>query len=116
MICPRRCLLAMLCAPLAALAALADDGAPTAAGWQRWFNPTTAPFIPVPEIDVDPLSGTTVGLILTWLDTDTNGDIRRIYAPDIYRTPHFGYGVHARVFDYPSEATQWSLVGGIEQR
>jgi outer membrane protein assembly factor BamA len=113
MICPRRCLLAMLCAPLAALA---DDSAPTAAGWQRWFNPTTAPFIPVPEIDVDPLSGTTVGLILTWLDTDTNGDIRRIYAPDIYRTPHFGYGVHARVFEYPSEDTQWSLVGGIEQR
>src|SRR5438477_2847548 len=32
-------------------------------GLMRWFNPSTAPFIPVPDIDVDPNSGTTLGLI-----------------------------------------------------
>jgi hypothetical protein len=60
----------------------------------RWFNPKTAPFIPVPEIAVDPDSGTTLGLIFTVLVTDENDDIRKIIAPDLIYNPYFGWGVN----------------------
>jgi hypothetical protein len=43
------------------LARAADDSAPQ--GLARWFDPATAPFIPVPDVDHDPNSGTTLGLI-----------------------------------------------------
>ncbi len=82
----------------------------------RWFNPATAPFIPIPEVAADPDNGTTVGLIPTWLKTDEQHDIRQIIAPDIIHNPYFGYGVHARIYDYPSTDEQWSLIGGIKQR
>jgi Omp85 superfamily domain len=85
-------------------------------GWSRWFNPTTAPFIPVPEIGVDPDSGTTLGVIPTWVHTDANHDIRRIIAPDVLHNPNFGYGGHFRIYDYPSEDRQWSLIAGVQQR
>ena len=82
----------------------------------RWFNPATAPFIPIPEVAADPDNGTTVGLIPTWLKTDEQHDIRQIIAPDIIHNPYFGYGVHGRIYDYPSTDEQWSLIGGIKQR
>jgi surface antigen Omp85-like protein len=82
----------------------------------RWFDPATAPFIPVPEIDVDPNSGTTLGIIPTWLATDEHGNIQRIYAPDLILNPYFGYGARARVFAYPSADRQWSIVGGAKER
>jgi hypothetical protein len=82
----------------------------------RWFNPATAPFIPIPEVAADPDNGTTVGLIPTWLKTDQNNDVRQIIAPDIIHNPYFGYGVHGRIYDYPSTDEQWSVVGGIKQR
>jgi hypothetical protein len=82
----------------------------------RWFNPATAPFIPVPEIGVDPNSGTTLGLIPTWIETDDNHEIRRIVAPDILYNPYFGLGVHGRVYGYTSGDEQWSVVAGIKQR
>ncbi len=85
-------------------------------GIARWFNPATAPFIPVPEIAVDPDSGTTVGLIPTWLETDENGEIRRIIAPDVIYNPYFGWGVHGRVYSYDSADEQWSVVGEVKQR
>jgi len=85
-------------------------------GLSSWFNPATAPFIPVPEIAVDPDSGTTLGIIPTWIKTDENHEIRRIIAPDVLYNPYFGYGVHARVFAYASGDEQWSLVAGIKQR
>ncbi len=50
----------------------------------------TAPFIPVPEIAVDPNSGTTIGLIPTWVSTDENHNVSRIIAPDIIYNPNFG--------------------------
>ena len=81
-----------------------------------WFNPATAPFIPVPEIGVDPDSGTTIGIIPTWVQTDEHNDIRRIIAPDVAYNPYFGYGAHARVYAYPSEDEQWSIVAGAEER
>jgi outer membrane protein assembly factor BamA len=74
------------------------------------------PFIPVPEIDVDPNSGTTLGLIPTWLVTDEHGDIHKIYAPDVLYNPYFGYGVRGRIFSYPSDDEQWSVVGGAKEK
>jgi hypothetical protein len=97
--------------------ARADDPAQTGppSGLARWFDPATAPFIPVPEIDIDPVTGTTLGIIPTWLETDAHGDIQRIYAPDIIHSEYFGWGARARVFAYPSADTQWSLVGGAKE-
>jgi hypothetical protein len=82
----------------------------------RWLNPATAPFIPIPEIAVDPDSGTTLGVIPTWLDTDEHHDIRRIIAPDVLHNPYFGYGMHFRIYDYPSADEQWSVLAGVKQR
>jgi hypothetical protein len=85
-------------------------------GVARWFNPSTAPFIPVPEIGTDPNSGTTVGLLPVWLRTDQDHDIDQIIAPDISRNPYFGWGTHARLYAYPSADEQWSGVAGIKER
>jgi hypothetical protein len=85
-------------------------------GLARWLNPATAPFLPVPLIGVDPDSGTTLGILPVKLVTDENGDIRSIIAPDILHNPFFGYGGHARIYDYPSADTQWSVVAGIDER
>lgn len=87
-----------------------------AKGLSRWFNPATAPFIPVPEIGVDPDSGTTLGLIPTWIQSDENHEIRRIIAPDILYNPYFGIGVHGRIYGYTSEDEQWSVVTGVKER
>jgi hypothetical protein len=107
-------LLACLC--LAAPAPLAAQEQPSANRLSRWFDPATAPFIPVPEIDVDPNGGTTLGLIATVLVTDDSGEIRRIYAPDIISSHYFGRGARGRIFDFPSEDTEWSVVGGAKER
>lgn len=90
--------------------------APASSGLSRWLNPATAPFIPIPEVAADPDNGTTVGIIPTWLKTDANHDIRQIIAPDFIHNPYFGYGVHGRIYDYPSTDEQWSVIGGIKQR
>jgi len=94
----------------------AEEAEQPPTGLWRWLDPSTAPFIPVPEIDIDPNSGTTLGLIPTWLKTDDQGQIQRIVAPDVIHNPYFGWGGRARVFAYPSEDTQWSVVGGAKQR
>ena len=85
-------------------------------GLSRWFNPATAPFIPVPEIAVDPDSGTTLGVIPTWVKTDENNQVRRIIAPDLIYNAHFGWGTHGRVYGYTSGDEQWSLVAGFKER
>jgi Omp85 superfamily domain len=85
-------------------------------GLWRWFDPSTAPFIPVPLIGVDPDSGTTLGLIPTWVHTDENHEINRIIAPDVLYNPYFGFGVHGRVYGYSSKDEQWSVVAGIKER
>ncbi len=82
----------------------------------RWIDPHTAPFIPVPEIAVDPDSGTTLGVIPTILVTDENDDIRKIIAPDLVHNPYFGWGVHGRIYNYTSQDEQWSIVSGIQER
>jgi hypothetical protein len=89
--------------------------APTPA-WTKWFNPETAPFIPVPLIAADPNSGLTLGLIPTWVMTDDNHDVSRIVAPDVLYNPNFGFGVDARIFSFASADEQWSAVAGVKQR
>lgn len=83
--------------------------------FSQWLNPTTAPFIPIPEIETDPDSGRTFGLIPTWLQNDAQGSITRIIAPQFYHNSYFGWGLGASLFDYPSADTQWSVEGDIEQ-
>lgn len=100
---------------LASAHAAVEDTSATPGGL-GWFNPATLPFIPVPEIDVNPYAGTTLGVIPTWIVTDSAHQIRRIIAPDVIHNPHFGYGARGRIFDYPSTDTQWSVVGGAKQR
>jgi outer membrane protein assembly factor BamA len=85
-------------------------------GIARWFNPATAPFIPVPEIAVDPDSGTTLGIIPTWIHADENHEITRIIAPDLTYNPNFGVGAHGRVYGYTSGDEQWNVVAGIKER
>ena len=89
---------------------------PPKPGWTKWFNPATAPFIPVPEIATDPDGGTTLGLIPTWVTTDDNRQVTRIIAPDILHNPYFGWGVHGRVYGYNTADEQYSLVAGIKER
>ena len=107
--------------------AVAEDVAPPDAAGQnpsqpptgfmsRWLNPKSAPFIPVPEIAVDPNSGTTLGLLAVYLKTDDKGEISEIIAPDFLHNPNFGYGTHARIYSFSSSDEQWSLVGGIKER
>jgi hypothetical protein len=118
---PRRCIPPV--APMFLAAAMAGvahaqlpDTTNQPTGLMRWLDPSTAPFIPVPEIDVDPYGGTTLGLIPTWLITDDQAQIRKIIAPDVLYNPYFGVGARGRLFAYPSDDSQWSVVGGIKQR
>lgn len=120
----------LLLAPLSGLcfADTADVPAPPppdAAGKQlpppppqlvHWYDLSRLPFLPIPSVGTDPNSGTTVGLLPVWLHTNENRDITRIIAPDITRNPYFGWGFHARLFEYPSTDTQWSIVAGARER
>jgi hypothetical protein len=85
-------------------------------GLSRWFNPSTAPFIPVPSVGVDPNSGTTLGILPVRVHADEQHDIDRIIAPDVLHNTYFGWGGHARVYAYPSQDEQWSVIAGIKQR
>ena len=85
-------------------------------GLARWYDPATAPFIPIPEIDTEPHSGLTLGVIPVWLRTNSRDQIERIIAPDVIHSQYFGWGARMREFGYPSEDTQWSVVGGLKQR
>jgi hypothetical protein len=81
-----------------------------------WYDLSRLPFLPIPSVGTDPNSGTTVGLLPVWLHTDDNHDIDRIIAPDLTHNPYFGWGVHGRLYEYPSEDTQWSVTGGTRER
>jgi surface antigen Omp85-like protein len=89
---------------------------PAKPAWTKWFNPETAPFIPIPEIAQDPNGGLTIGLIPTWVSTDENHNVSKIIAPDIIYNPNFGVGVHGRIFSYLSGDEQYSVVAGIKER
>jgi outer membrane protein assembly factor BamA len=85
-------------------------------GLARWLNPSTAPFIPVPEVATDPNGGTTYGVLPVWLSTNAQHEIDRIFAPDVFHNTYFGYGMHARIYQYPSDDEQWSAVVGAKER
>ena len=89
---------------------------PPKPAWTKWFNPDTAPFIPIPEIAQDPNGGLTLGLIPTWVTTDENHNVSKIIAPDIIYNPNFGVGVHGRIYSYLSGDEQYSVVAGIKER
>jgi len=116
------CALALLAAAYAARAQVpapvpaTAPPAPPPSGLARWLNPATAPFIPIPAIDTEPHSGLTLGVIPTWLRTNSRNEIERITAPDIIHSQYFGWGAHMRVLGYPSADTQWSVEGGFTQR
>jgi hypothetical protein len=79
------------------------------------FKPTGSSFIPVPELDVDPVSGLSYGVIGVLLHTDDRNEIERIVAPDVIHNQYFGWGGRMRIFEFPSEDTQWSAVAGAKQ-
>jgi hypothetical protein len=85
-------------------------------GVRRWFDPATAPFIPIPEIDIDPQSGVTLGLIATFLSVNDRNEIERITAPDLYHSQYFGWGAGLSLYGFPSPDNQWLLVGDLKQR
>lgn len=81
-----------------------------------WLDVSTWPVIPVPEIAVDPDSGVTLGVLPVWLRTNDQHEITRIIAPDLLYNRNFGIGAHFRIFEYPSEDEQWSIVTSSMQR
>jgi Omp85 superfamily domain len=116
----------MLGAPAAAAAPVTENPAqpmapaapaPPNPDWlAHWTDPATAPFIPIPEIDTDPQTGTTLGMIAVMLKTNERGEIERILAPDLFKSQYFGWGAGVSIYDYPSEDTQWSVIGDAKQR
>ena len=96
-------------------ATAAAEEAKAPSGLARWFDPDTAPFLPVPEIDTSPSSGVTLGLIAVVLSNNSEGQIDRILAPDIIKSQYFGWGARWRIFRYPSDDERWSIVGGGKQ-
>jgi outer membrane protein assembly factor BamA len=79
-------------------------------------DPDTWPFIPVPEIATDPNSGTTVGLLAAFLNTDSKHQINSIFAPDVNINTTLGLGANFRYYAYPSEDTQWFAVAGASEK
>ncbi|MGH8276861.1 MAG: BamA/TamA family outer membrane protein, partial [Steroidobacteraceae bacterium] len=104
---------------LAATCAVALLGAPAAAG-APGSTPAaeSAPptFIPIPEIDTDPYSGLTLGVIPTLLHTNAQQQIEEIIAPDVIHSQYFGWGSRMRIFGFPSADAQYSVVGGLKER
>ncbi len=81
-----------------------------------WLNPETAPVLLIPDIETDPDSGNTFGIMPTWLKSNANGDITRILSADFYRNSYFGAGIGGSIFDYLSLDSQWYVGGDVEQR
>src|ERR1700756_4866091 len=96
-------------APPAAAPPAPAAPAPAPSGLTRWLDPATAPFIPIPAIDVEPHSGLTLGVIPTSLRTSERDEIERITAPDLIHSQYFGWGAHMRVFGFPSADTPWAV-------
>jgi hypothetical protein len=100
--------------PITPPATTAPASAPSGGLLSLW-DPTTSPFIPIPEIGTDPNSGTTFGLLPVFLHSE-HDQISRIIAPDLTYNPDLGYGGNFRIFSYPSTDEQWSIVAGGKQK
>jgi len=68
--------------------------------------------IPLPEILTDPNEGTTVGVLATVLQTDDDGTIRRMLAPDVRWNDITGAYPMLRFFDYSLPKQSIVLQGG----
>lgn len=79
-----------------------------------WKNPSSWPFIPVPEVATDPNGGTTYGVLPVFLFTDHNDQIKSIFAPDITNNTTLGPGGTIRYLAYPSSDTQWYATAGAQ--
>ena len=99
--------------PPAPVAPPAPTNPPSGLG--HWLNPATAPFIPIPEIDLDPQSGTTLGVIATFLTVNDRGELERITAPDVFHSQYFGWGAGISLYGFPSADSQWLMLGSIKQ-
>ncbi len=86
--------------------------------WPTVLNPHNWPFtlIPVPEIETDPNSGVTYGVLAAMLFTDKQGEINNILAPDIISNPTLGPGGTFRYLGYPSADTQYYVIAGFEEK
>jgi hypothetical protein len=89
---------------------------PRPSGLMRWLDPAVAPFIPIPEIDVDPQSGVTLGVIATFLRVNDRNEIERITAPDVFHSQYFGWGAGISMYGYPSDDDQWLVLGSVKER
>jgi hypothetical protein len=96
----------------AAAEARQGDAAPAA---PQGLGLGSLPFFPVPEIDVAPLSGVTLGVIPVFLSNNAQGQIEQILAPDIIHSQYFGWGARWRIFRNPSDDEKFHLVAGAKQ-
>ena len=101
-------------APAAVETAVPASSPPS--GIARWLNPATAPFIPIPEIDVDPQSGVTLGVFATFLSVNDHGEIERITAPDFFHSQYFGWGAGISMYGFPSDDNHWLVLGSVKER
>ena len=86
--------------------------------WPSALNPHNWPFtlIPIPEIETDPNSGVTYGVLAAMLFTDKQGEINNIVAPDITGNSTLGPGGTFRYLGYPSADTQYYVIAGFEEK
>ena len=86
--------------------------------WPAALNPHNWPFtlVPVPEIESDPNSGVTYGVLAAMLFTNKQGDIDNILAPDIISNSTLGPGGTFRYLGYPSSDEQYWVIAGFEEK
>jgi hypothetical protein len=114
--------LAIVCAIFTAATASADtykQFVTGLTGWTRQFsltNPDSWPFIPIPIVATDPNAGTTSGLMPVFLYHDRSGYVRKILAPSINYNTTMGLGLTFRYLAYPSDDTQWWVIGGFQEK
>jgi len=58
----------------------------------------------------------TLGVIGAVLSVNDRGEIQRITAPDVFHSQYFGWGAGISLYGYPSQDTQWFLLGDFKQR
>jgi Omp85 superfamily domain len=81
----------------------------------HWLDLDRWPFIPIPEVATDPNSGTTYGFLPVFLLSDANREVRHVFAPDVNDNSTLGPGGFFRLFNYPSDDTEWYVVAGASE-
>lgn len=118
------CALACLALDAAAADGTGENAGPAPAGSEGQAPATVAsggfglqslPFIPIPEVDIAPLSGLTLGIIPVFLSHNEKGEIEQILAPDLIHSQYFGWGARWRIFRNPSDDEKFHVVAGAKQ-